>query len=88
MEQPKLSRIGGKYARAAPPLCVGVVTDCARVDRERVRHCETVVRGYHTYMEVWDAAVGQVLPCQQEFGSEVLVRSTLPFLLAKAGLLD
>ena len=76
-------------------LCVGVVTDCARVDRERVGSdkmssytVETVVQGYHMYKEVWDAAVGQVLPCQQECGSEVLVRSTLPFLLAKAGLLD
>ena len=40
-------------------LCVGVVTDCARVDRERVGAnemssytVETVVRGYHTYKEV------------------------------------
>ena len=49
---------------------------------------ETVVRGYHMYKEVWDAAIGQVLPCQQECGSEVLVHSTLPFLLAKASFLD
>ena len=31
---------------------------------------ETVVRGYHMHKEVWGAAVGQVLPCQQECGSE------------------
>ena len=49
---------------------------------------ETVVRGYHMYKEVWDAAVGQVLPCQQERGSEVLVRSTLPFLPWLVGLIE
>ena len=27
---------------------------------------ETIVRGYHVYRAVWEAAVGQVLPCQQE----------------------
>ena len=27
---------------------------------------KTIVRGYHVYRAVWEAAVGQVLPCQQE----------------------
>ena len=30
---------------------------------------ETVDRGYHVYMAVWEAAVGQILPCQQEGGN-------------------
>ena len=30
---------------------------------------ETIVRGYHVYRAVWEAAVGQVLPCQQERGN-------------------
>ena len=30
---------------------------------------ETIVRGYHVYQNVWDAAVGQVLPCQRERGN-------------------
>ena len=30
---------------------------------------ETVIRGYHVYKEVWDAAIEQVLPCQQERGN-------------------
>ena len=29
---------------------------------------ETVVRGYHMYKKVWDATIGQVLPCQKEHG--------------------
>ena len=27
---------------------------------------EMIVRGYHIYQVVWEAAVGQVLPCQWE----------------------
>ena len=30
---------------------------------------ETIVRGYHVYQVVWEAAVGQVLPCQRERGN-------------------
>ena len=30
---------------------------------------ETIVHGYHVYRAVWEAAVGQVLPCQQERGN-------------------
>ena len=30
---------------------------------------ETIVRGYHVYRAVWEAAVGQVLPCQRERGN-------------------
>ena len=26
----------------------------------------TIVHGYHVYRSVWEAAVGQVLPCQRE----------------------
>ena len=29
----------------------------------------TVVRGYHVYQVVWEAAVGEVLPCQWERGN-------------------
>ena len=29
----------------------------------------TVVCGYHVYREIWEAAVGQVLPCQRERGN-------------------
>ena len=33
---------------------------------------ETIVRGYHVYLAVWEAVFGQVLPCQlqQERGNE------------------
>ena len=27
---------------------------------------ETVVRGYHVYMGIWDAAIGETLECVQE----------------------
>ena len=27
---------------------------------------ESMVRGYHTYKDVWNAVVGEVLPCQRE----------------------
>ena len=30
---------------------------------------ETVVRGYHVYMAIWETAVGQILPCQHEVGN-------------------
>ena len=30
---------------------------------------ETVVRGYRVYPAIWEAAVGQVLPCQKECGN-------------------
>ena len=30
---------------------------------------ETIVHGYHVYRAVLEAAVGQVLPCQQERGN-------------------
>ena len=30
---------------------------------------ETIVCGYHVYREVWEAAVKEVLPCQQEHGN-------------------
>ena len=29
---------------------------------------EPVIHGYHVYQAVWDAAVGEILPCQQEPG--------------------
>ena len=29
----------------------------------------TVDRGYHVYVVVWEAAVGQILPCQWEGGN-------------------
>ena len=28
-----------------------------------------MVRGYHVYRDVWEAAVGQTLPCQREAGN-------------------
>ena len=30
---------------------------------------ETVDRGYHVYVAVWEAAVGQIPPCQREGGN-------------------
>ena len=30
---------------------------------------EMIIRGYHVYQTVWEAAVGLVLPCQQERGN-------------------
>ncbi len=27
---------------------------------------ETMVRGYHTYKDIWTAVVGEELPCQRE----------------------
>ena len=29
----------------------------------------TSVRGYHVYKDVWEAAIGQRLPCQREPGN-------------------
>ena len=29
----------------------------------------TVDRGYHVYVAVWEAAVGQILPCKREGGN-------------------
>ena len=29
----------------------------------------SMVRGYHEYMNVWDAAVGEILPCSNEDGN-------------------
>ena len=29
----------------------------------------TVDRGYHVYVVVWEATVGQILPCEQEGGN-------------------
>ena len=34
---------------------------------------ETIVRGYHVYRAVWEAAVGQVLPSQLERGNPYAV---------------
>ena len=41
----------------------------------------TVVQSYHMYKEVWDAAVGQALPCQQECSACTLHTSVFPGLL-------
>ena len=30
---------------------------------------QTVVRGYHVYKDIWNAATGQILPCQRERGN-------------------
>ena len=30
---------------------------------------ETIVRGYNVYGAVWEAPVGQILPCQREGGN-------------------
>ena len=30
---------------------------------------QSMIRGYHVYKEVWDAVVGETLPCQQEGGN-------------------
>lgn len=30
---------------------------------------ESMVRGYHAYKNVWDAVIGQTLPCQMESGN-------------------
>ena len=27
---------------------------------------ESMVRGYHVYKDVWEASVGQLLPCRKE----------------------
>ena len=29
----------------------------------------TVDRGYHVYVKVWEATVGQILPCEREGGN-------------------
>ena len=42
---------------------------------------ETVDRGYHVHMAVWEAAVGQILPCLQEGGNIYDVQSMIPTLL-------
>ena len=37
---------------------------------ERVRFSvEAMVRGYHAYKDVWDATIGEQLPCQSEHGN-------------------
>ena len=32
---------------------------------------EAIVRGYHTYKDIWAAVVGEELPCQREVGNQV-----------------
>ena len=31
---------------------------------------ESMVRGYHVYKDIWDAVIGQTLPCLIESGNE------------------
>ena len=35
---------------------------------ERDSEVQTIVQGYHVYVAVWEAAVGQILPSQREGG--------------------
>ena len=40
--------------------------DCRRMESYSIH---TSVRGYHIYKDVWEAALGQLLPCQREPGN-------------------
>ena len=40
--------------------------DCRRMESYSIH---TSVRGYHVYKDVWEAAFGQLLPCQREPGN-------------------
>lgn len=33
--------------------------------------CESFVRGYHVYMEIWDPFIGECLKCRKELTNEV-----------------
>jgi len=39
---------------------------------------KSCVRGYHVYEDIWDASVGEELPCQRENGN-----CANPFAVAK-----
>ena len=30
---------------------------------------ESIIQGYHVYKEVWEASIGQILPCRREAGN-------------------
>ena len=47
----------------------GVVGEMSGSGNNATYALQTVVRGYHVYMQVWNATVGQVLPCQRERGN-------------------
>ena len=40
--------------------------DCRRMESYSIH---TSVRGYHVYKDVWEAALGQLLPCQRGPGN-------------------
>ena len=51
-------------------------TELARTRYEVV----TIDRGYHVYMAVWEAAVGQMLPCGREGGN---IHHPYPYAVVK-----
>ena len=48
------------------PFNIATHKDCRRMESYSIH---TSVRGYHVYKDVWEAALGQLLPCQREPGN-------------------
>lgn len=40
-----------------------------KMETEETYVLETIVQGYHAYKELWEAAIGDALPCQRERGN-------------------
>ena len=61
----KLSRMGrGLHVVTWSHLILLRITkNCRRMESYSIH---TSVRGYHVYKDVWEAALGQLLPCQRE----------------------
>ncbi len=55
-----------KYSRIAQTLTTPINAHRESMGSFSV---ETVVRGFHVYNEVWDAAVGEELPCRRDVGN-------------------
>ena len=65
----KLSRMGrGLHVVTWSHLILLRITKiyCRRMESYSIH---TSVRGYHAYKDVWEAALGQLLPCQREPGN-------------------
>ena len=39
--------------------------------------CDSVVRGYHIYKDIWEAAIGEVLDCRRERSIHLLLSSRI-----------
>ncbi len=58
-----------KYSRIAQTLTTPINANSAHCESMGSFSVETVVRGFHVYKEVWDAAFGEELPCRRDVGN-------------------